>query len=130
MNLDYLCIWQVQVYGYCARPRSAHLMCTQCSIMLHLIDICFLTCIFLWVISHIQTCLRLVIGPGLVSTSPTFMRSSASYPAAPYGRLAQSTLNRAPIAGVGTWRHNLHSSVPDRCDSYTACMLCHLESIC
>ena len=26
----------------------AHLRCTQCSILVHLIDICFLTCICLW----------------------------------------------------------------------------------
>ena len=30
-----------------------------------------------------------VVGPGLVSTSPAFVRSSASYPACPYDRLAQ-----------------------------------------
>ena len=29
-----------------------HLRCAQCSILLHLIDICFLTCICLWQISH------------------------------------------------------------------------------
>ena len=40
VSLDFLCIWQVQVYVYCARRIPAHLRCTQCSIMLHLIDIC------------------------------------------------------------------------------------------
>ena len=46
--LDYMCIWQVQVSVYCVRRIPAHLMCTQCSILFHLSDICFLTCICLW----------------------------------------------------------------------------------
>ena len=40
---------------YCAWRIPAHLRCTQCSILLHLIDICSLTCICLWQISQIQT---------------------------------------------------------------------------
>ena len=47
VSLDYLCRCQVQVYVYCARRIPSHFRCTQCSIMLHLIDICFLTCICL-----------------------------------------------------------------------------------
>ena len=35
-------------------------------------------------VSHIQTCLFNVVGPGLVSTSPVFVRSSASHPAGPH----------------------------------------------
>ena len=54
--------------GICAWRIPAHLRCTQCSILLHLMDICFLTCICLWQISHIQTRLFSVVGPGLVST--------------------------------------------------------------
>ena len=50
----------------------AHLRCTHWSI-------CFLPCIYLWQISQLQTCLCVVVGPGLVSTSPAFMRSSASH---------------------------------------------------
>ena len=88
---------------YCAWRIPAHLRCTQCSI-------CFLTCICLWQISQIQTFLFKVVGPGLVSTSPSFVSSSASHPAGPHGRLAQKTVNRAPIAGGGKVRHNLHSS--------------------
>ena len=49
------------------------------------IDICFLTCNCMWQISQIQTCLRVVVGPRLVSTSPAFMRSIASHPAGPHG---------------------------------------------
>ena len=45
--------------------------------------------VFLWQISQIQTCLCVVVGPGFVSTSPTFMRSSAGHLAGPHGRLAQ-----------------------------------------
>ena len=54
---DYLCRWQVQVSVHCAWRIPAHLRCTQCPILLHLMDICFLTCICLWQISQIQTSL-------------------------------------------------------------------------
>ena len=94
MSLDYLCRWQVQVSVYCAWRIPAHLRCTQCSILLHLLDICFLTCICLWQISQIQTFLFRVVGPGLVSTSPAFVSNSASHPAGPHGRHAQKTVKR------------------------------------
>ena len=55
VSLDSLCRWQVQVSVYCAWRISAHLRCTHCSILLNLMDICFLTCICLWQISQIQT---------------------------------------------------------------------------
>ena len=45
---DYLFRWQVQVYVCCARRIPAHLMSTHCSILLYLIDSCFLPCICLW----------------------------------------------------------------------------------
>ena len=51
-----------------------------------------------------------VVGPGLVSTSPTFVSSSASHSAGPHGRHAKKTVNRASIAGGGKVRHNLHNS--------------------
>ena len=54
---------------------------------------------------------RLVVGPGLISTSPTFVSSSASHPAGPHGRHAQKTVNRAHIAGGGEVLYNLHSSL-------------------
>ena len=85
---------------YCAWRIPAHLRCTQCSILLHLMDICFLTCICLWQISQIQTFLFKVVGPGLVSTSPAFVSSNASHPAGPHGRHAKKTVNRAPIADL------------------------------
>ena len=107
VSLDSLCRWQVQVSVYCARRIPTHLRCTQCSIMLHLIDICVLTCICLWQISQIQTCLCVVVGPGLVSRSSAFVRSIASHPACLHGRHAQNG-NGAPIAGGGRGRHNLH----------------------
>ena len=102
VSLDSLCRWQVQVSVYCAWQIPAHLRCTQCSILLHLMDICFLICICLWKISQIQTFLFKVVGPGLVSTSPTFVRNSASHPAGPHGRHAPKS---------GEVRHNLHSSL-------------------
>ena len=67
--LDYLCRWQVHVSVYCARRIPEHLRCTQCLILLHFIDICFLTYNCLWQISQIQTCLRVVVGHGLVSNT-------------------------------------------------------------
>ena len=88
MRLDSLCRWQVQVSVYCAWRIPAHLRCTQCSILLHLMDICFLTCICLWQISQIQTFLFKVVGPGLVSTSPAFVSNSVSHPEGPHDRHA------------------------------------------
>ena len=108
VSLDSLCRWQVQVSVYCAWRIPAHLRCSQCSILLHLMDICFLTCICLWQISQIQTFLFKVVGPGLVLTSPAFVSNSARHPAGPH---AQKTVNRAPTAGGGEVRHNLHSSL-------------------
>ena len=64
--------------------------------MLHLIDICFLPCICLWQISEIQTCLCVVVGHGFVSTSPVFMRNSASHLAGPHDRLAQNNGKSGP----------------------------------
>ena len=52
-----------------------------------------------------------VVGPGLVSTSPAFVRSSASHSAGPHGRLAKKSVNRPHIAGGGRVGHNLHSSL-------------------
>ena len=53
VSLDYLCRWQVRVSVYCARWIPVHLRCTQCS-MLYL------------QMSKIQTCLRIVVEPGLI----------------------------------------------------------------
>ena len=125
LSLDYLCLWQVQVSVYCARRIPAHLKCTQCSIMLHLIDVCFLTCICLWKISHIQTCLRVFVGPRFVSTSLAFMRSSTSYPVGPHDWLAPKTVIGPPFLGGGA--KQFAQGLPDHCYSFTACMLCRLE---
>ena len=78
MSPDSLCRWKVQVSVYCARRIAAHLGCTQCSMLFHLIDSCFLPCICLLKISQIQNCLCVFVGPGFVSISPAFMRSKAS----------------------------------------------------
>ena len=122
VSLDYLCRWYVLVSVYCDRRITAHLNCNQCLILLHLINICFLPYIYIWQVSQIQTCLR--VGPRLVSTSPTFMRSSASHPAGPHGRLSPKTVNRALNTGGGRCRHNLHSGLPYHCDSSIDCMVC------
>ena len=105
---------------YCALRIPAHLRCTECSILLHLMDICFPTCSCLWQISQIQTRLFKVIGRGLVSTSPAFVSSSASHPAGPH---AQNTVNRAPIAGGGKVRHNLQFFISLFCRTATCTLL-------
>ena len=43
----------------------------------------------------------MVVGPGLVSTSAAFMKSIASHPAGPHGRLAQKTVIGHPLLGAG-----------------------------
>ena len=93
VSFDFIVYMEVQVSVYCAR-------CTQCSILLHLIEICFLTCICVWKISLIQTCLCVVLGPGFVLTSPAFMMSSASHAAGLRAGLPK-TINGAPNAGGG-----------------------------
>ena len=75
---------------------------------------CFLPCICLWQISQIQTCLCVVIGPGFVSTSPAFIR------------LAKNPVNRTPISG-GRVFYTICTTVYNRRDSSTVCMLCCLE---
>ena len=58
VSLDSLCRWQVQISVYCARRIPAHFRCTQCSI-------CFLPYICLWRLLQVQTCLFVVVRPGL-----------------------------------------------------------------
>ena len=92
-------------------------------------DICCLTCICLWQISQIQTFLFKVVGPGLVSTSPAFVSSSASHPPGPHGRHAQkrksgphcwgrggstqfaqqlkSAVTAPPLVGCVVWSHHM-----------------------
>ena len=65
------------------------------SILSHGIDIYFLSCIYMWQISQIQTFLGVVVRPELISTSPAFMRSSASHP----DRLPSKTVNRPLLLG-------------------------------
>ena len=117
---------------YCTRripvihQLPEHLRCIQCSILLHLINICILLCIYLWQISQIQACLCVVVRPRFVSTSPAFMRNNASHPADPHGQVATKTVNRAPIAGGERFRHHLHNSLQNCCDSSTTCRMCRL----
>ena len=132
VSLDYLCRWQVQVSVYCAWRIPAHLRCTQCSILLHLMDICFLTCICLWQISQIQTFLFKVVGPGLVSTSPRFceqQRQPSSGSGMPkndksgphcWGRggstqftqQLESAVTAPPLVGCVVWSPNISSFLP------------------
>ena len=119
VSLDYLCRWLFQVSVYCTWRIPAHLRCTQCSILLHLMYICFLTCICLWQISQIQTCLFKVVGPGLVSTSPAFVRSSASHPVG-------TCMPKNSKSGPHCWGREGLTQFAQQLES-TACRLCSLE---
>ena len=54
VSLDSLCKCKVQVSVYSAGQIPAHLRCTQCAILLHLMDIYFIFYICLWQISQIM----------------------------------------------------------------------------
>ena len=88
--------------------------------------ICSLTCIYLWQISQIQTCLRVVVGPRLVSTSPAFMKSISSHLSRPHGRLVQQTVIGPPLLGA-EGSTQFAQGLPDRCVRSTACRLCRLQ---
>ena len=109
VSLDSLCRWQVQVSVYCAWWIPAHLRCIQCSILLHLMDICFLTCICLCHGRHHKSrlvCLKLldVTWIGLdITRFCEQQRQPSSIP--------KQTVNRDPITGVGKVGHKLHSSL-------------------
>ena len=47
LGVRILCVDSRSRYLYIVLGIPAHLRCTQCSILLHLIDICFLPCICL-----------------------------------------------------------------------------------
>ena len=49
----------------------------------------------------IQPCLRLVVGPGFVSTCPAFMRSGVNHPAGPHGRIVKNCKSGLQLLGVG-----------------------------
>ena len=75
--------------------------------LLHLIDSCFLTCICLWQISQIQTCLCVCCRTWISLDIAAFMRSIASHAPCSQGRLSKKWY-RAPIVEGGRGGHNLH----------------------
>ena len=73
--------------------------------------------------SQSQACLCVFVGPGFVSTSRAFMRSSASHPTGPHGRLAQKRKIEHPLlwaGGFGTFLQHFVSAV-------TVSSLCCME---
>ena len=92
------------------------------SILLHLMDICFLTYICLWQISQIQTRLFKVVGPRLVSTSPAFVSSSASHPVGPHGWHAKKNGKSGPHC----WEREISAQ---QLVYSTVCRLCRLEPL-
>ena len=118
MSLDSLCRWQVQVSVYCAWRIPAHLRCTQCSILLHLMDICFLTCICLWQISQIQTFLFKVVGPSSGSAWPACPKNGKSGThcwgrggSTQFAQQLETTVTAPPLVGCGVWSHMLLSTI-------------------
>ena len=71
---------------------------------------CTIPYIYLWHISQIQTCLCVVVGPEFVSTSPAFMRSSASIQWVCMTGLPENCKS-GPLDVCGRFRHNLNSSL-------------------
>ena len=114
MSPDSLCRWQVQLYVYCAWRIPVHLRCTQRSILLHLIDICFLQCICLWQISQIQTCLCVDITR--FYEEQRLPSIGSAWPACPK--------NGKSGGGFDT----ICTAVYIRCDSYTTCRLRRWET--
>ena len=123
MSLGSLCRWLVQVSVYCAGRIPAHLTCTECSILLHLIDIDFLPYISLWQISQIQTLFVCGFRPWICLNIRHFyeqqrqLSSGSAWLACP-----KETVNRAPILGGGRL-------VCNRCASSTVCRMCRLEPL-
>ena len=128
MSLDYLCRWQVQVSVYCAWRIPAHLRCTQCSILLHLMDICFLTCICLWQISQIQTFLFKVVAitrfceqqrqPSSGSAWPACTKNGKSGPhcwvrggSTQLAQQLESAVTAPPLVGCVVWSLNLFYTI-------------------
>ena len=64
-----------------------------------------------------------VVGPGFDSTSPAFVRSTASQAAGSDGRLTQKT-ESGPISGG---RDCVDTNCADVCSSPTSCRLCLLD---
>ena len=96
----------------CLVDIPVHLRCTQCSILLHLIDICFLPCIYLLQISQIQTSLCVIVGPAFLHGHLFCM---ATFP--------KKTLY---------WGYALFNTIctavfQNRCDTSTTCRLCRWE---
>ena len=118
-----LCRWQVQVNVYCAWRITAHLRCTQCSLFLHLMDICFLTCIGLYQISQIHTRVCDVCRAWICLDITCFYEKQchtsiwSAWTTCPnIGKLGPPLMG---AAGFDT----LCTAVCERCDSSTACRL-------
>ena len=70
------------------------------------------------------------VGPGFVSTSPAFTRRSTRHPAGPHDWLTPKKGNRAPIAGCGRNRHNLHRVCQTNVTALprVGCVVCSLHN--
>ena len=68
-------------------------------------------------VMHVLTCLRVFVGPGFVSTSPAFMRSSTSHPAGPHDWLAPK--KRVNVDQQGFSSQTFHVQLSDTLISST-----------
>ena len=126
MSLDSLCnLRGFQVSLYCAWRIPVHLRCTQCSILLHLMDICLLLCICLWHISQIQTCFVWLSDLDLSRHHP-LLRGAAPF----IQRVRMAGLLKNSKSGPNFWGaggfDTILTAVCNRCDSFTTCRLCRL----
>ena len=121
-------------YLYIVLSGYVHLRCTQCSILLHLVDMCFLPCIcivyhyffiskYLYSTQFTNKCALMmadIVNPDLfvcscrtwICLNITRAYEEQHQPSSRSEWLAcPKTVNQAPIAGAGRFRHNLHSSL-------------------
>ena len=89
VSLDIWCRWQVE----------ASVCCTQCSVAPYQY---LLPTVYLSLADIVNPdFLRVVVGPGFVSTSPALMRSSASHPTGPHGWPVKKTVNSKCQVSLG-----------------------------
>ena len=121
MSLDSLCRWHVQVSVYCAWRLVRILGAPQCSILLHLMDICFLPCIYG---SYRKSRLVCVWLSDLdLSRHHPLLRGAA--PAIKRVRMA-GLLNNCK-SGPHCWGREVPTAVCIRWDSSSVCRRCCLE---
>ena len=115
LNSLYRC--QVQVSVYCASRIPAHHRCTCFTLLISASYRVFVYFRYRKSIFLCVCCCRTWICIDITRL----------YPAGPHGRLAQKTVNRAPIAGAGGFDTICTADFKNCCDRSTTCRRCRLE---